>query len=321
MSENDGVHSESRADSETQMMSSLDYPTLFRSSDATAIQNQTIHLRLQAVYLGSLVVGSILTALVPVVTTLKPPLLGAGAIALALGLIALLVSRAQRYAAISFDCRAIAESVKTITWRFVMRTPPFHDDSSADVTFVSQLRRIRETRPGVARHLASQLIGTGSEITKAMRDLRARPFGDRLDFYVRERLRGQRDWYYDRGRSSSRHSTRWFWTTTALQAIAVVVAISQTGAGGFRVNVVPLLTACAAAVTAWSQMERYDELAQAYTLAAQELSELEALAVAPILEKDFTPLVEQVEEAISREHTMWCARRQVLLPTVTTGRQ
>jgi hypothetical protein len=46
---------------------------------------------------------------------------------------------------------------------------------------------------------------------------------------------------------------------------------------------------------------------------------LEAIASSLAAESDFPQLVEQVEEAISREHTMWCARRDVLLRRIGTG--
>ncbi len=59
-------------------------------------------------------------------------------------------------------------------------------------------------------------------------------------------------------------------------------------------------------------MKRYDELSNAYSLAGQELTELETIAETTTEERDFVQLVEQVEEAISREHTMWRAKRNVL---------
>ncbi len=57
----------------------------------------------------------------------------------------------------------------------------------------------------------------------------------------------------------------------------MILAILQAVAGGLGFAVVPIVTTCAAAVTAWNQMKRHDELAQSYALAAQELGELETL--------------------------------------------
>ena len=60
-------------------------------------------------------------------------------------------------------------------------------------------------------------------------------------------------------------------------------------------------------------MKRHSELAQTYALAAQDLGELEAIAMDIAEEEEFLALVEQVEDTISREHTMWCARRDIVL--------
>jgi hypothetical protein len=60
-------------------------------------------------------------------------------------------------------------------------------------------------------------------------------------------------------------------------------------------------------------------LKKTYALAAQELSELETIANNLASENDFPQLVEQVEKTISREHTMWCARRDVPLRRTDSG--
>ena len=112
---------------------------------------------------------------------------------------------------------------------------------------------------------------------------------------------------------NARSGTHWFWTTAGLQALAVMIVIIEAVSGGFQINTIPVITTCIAAVAAWSQMKRHNELAQTYALAAQELGELHSIAASLTDEDKFPQLVEQVEEAISREHTLWCARRDVLL--------
>ena len=93
---------------------------------------------------------------------------------------------------------------------------------------------------------------------------------------------------------------------------AIILAVIQAWAGGLPVNMIPLLMTIAASAIAWSQMKRYSELAQTYSLAAQELGDQEAIALNITEEADFLALVEQVEETISREHTIWCVRRDVI---------
>jgi hypothetical protein len=75
------------------------------------------------------------------------------------------------------------------------------------------------------------------------------------------------------------------------------------------------MTAAATGV-AWSQSRRHEELVQSYGLAAHELNELETVVGGVGTEAMFKEFIEQAEETISREHTMWCARRDVQIRTV-----
>ena len=143
--------------------------------------------------------------------------------------------------------------------------------------------------------------------------MRSASFDERKKFYIEGRLRDQKSWYSDKAKFNAQRGAVWFWVTAGLQAFAVTLAVAQAASGPLGFNAVPVLTTCTAALAAWSQMKRHDELAKSYAVAAQELGELEAIAHHLSNESDFPQLVEQVEEAISREHTMWCARRDILL--------
>ena len=60
-------------------------------------------------------------------------------------------------------------------------------------------------------------------------------------------------------------------------------------------------------------MKRHSELARNYSVAAQELGELETISPSVTQESEFCQFVTDVEYAISREHTMWCLRREVVV--------
>ena len=59
-------------------------------------------------------------------------------------------------------------------------------------------------------------------------------------------------------------------------------------------------------------MKRHGELAHSYTVAADDLGDQEEMAGDIKEESSFVDFVVQVEENLSREHGMWCARRGVL---------
>jgi hypothetical protein len=83
-----------------------------------------------------------------------------------------------------------------------------------------------------------------------------------------------------------------------------VVAITGT-----RVDLISVLAAVSAAATAWTQLGRHDELAKSYGLAAHELMVLHSRLELADSEEAFRQGVEETESAISREHTMWMAKR------------
>ena len=65
----------------------------------------------------------------------------------------------------------------------------------------------------------------------------------------------------------------------------------------------------AAAFVAWLQLKRHQELANSYALAAQELSFIAEQIQRVETAGEFSKFVSDAENAISREHTLWAARR------------
>jgi hypothetical protein len=297
------------------MMSNDSYPALYRYADSASLKAQRAFLRFHQVYLGSLILGSATGATRALgVACLNVGLYTVMALILMFGLIVLWIMRARKDDKVWFDGRAVAESAKTATWRFMMKVPPFHEDDKAEGGFISQLKEIREARPHLIRHIVAAQDADGLSITDFMREKRSAPLEDRKAFYISDRLADQRSWYVKKAKLNANAGGRWFWIVAGLQIAAVVLAVIQAVSKGLGINVVPVITTCAAAFAAWGQMKRYDDLSQSYALAAQELNELESLFSSQTAIKDFAQLIEQAENSISREHTMWCARRDVSLP-------
>jgi hypothetical protein len=123
-----------------------------------------------------------------------------------------------------------------------------------------------------------------------MQETRSAPFDERRALYAEQRLNDQRRWYGSRARSHDQAREACFFLAILAQLGAVLVAIS-------------------ASVTAWAQAKRHEESAQAYALAKQELDVMAARLDAARDEVAFEAAVAETEAAISREHTMWMARR------------
>jgi hypothetical protein len=217
--------------------------------------------------------------------------------------------RLKQYDKIWFDARAVAESVKSASWRFMMGAEPYASglaEGDAEVRFSEDLSRIRSARPGLEGLLAG-LYAEKSEFPEAMERIRGLSFRDRKERYIQHRLLDQRKWYENKAKQNRDAANLWFWIVWATQGLAVVTAIVQLGRWQ-DLNAVPVFMTLIASFLAWTQAKRFEELVHAYGLAAQELRALEG-HISHVSEGAFGEYVNQVEEAISREHTMWYVRR------------
>ena len=134
------------------------------------------------------------------------------------------------------------------------------------------------------------------------------PPEERRGFYLAARVDDQEAWYAGKSQTNARSATIWFWISLLFEGLALAAAI-VIAVTGSRLDLVGVLAAITAAATAWTQLGRHDELAKSYGLAAHELMVLHARLELAEAEEAFRQGVEETEAAISREHTMWMARR------------
>jgi len=143
-----------------------------------------------------------------------------------------------------------------------------------------------------------------------MRSLRAAPVAERKQFYLANRVRDQVAWYGAKAAANMRSGTRWFWVGLGAQGLALILAFTVTAAPDRPdLGLVGGLTTVAAVAVAWTQFSRHDELSKSYALAVQELAFLRSTLEGTSTEEAFSQAVVETESAISREHTMWMARR------------
>lgn len=205
--------------------------------------------------------------------------------------------------------RALSESVKSLTWRFATAAEPFprsRTDSDNTAEFTGRLLGL--TRDMSAAGLAAPAM-TGQQITEGMRTLRSASPEDRLAAYLAGRLEGQRAWYAERSLSNRSRATRWSVTMLVLEIVGVTLAVSRA-AGLTDVDLLGVAAAAVAAGAAWTQTRQHGAVATAYALASQELAAMGSLATRISSEADLSQFVNDTETAISREHTMWRARRR-----------
>lgn len=286
-------------------------PALFDAADAASRAGQRRYKRLVAGELALLVAAAVVAAAQGVLPDAALDVRWDRALAAALlfvAFVARVVNRISGADGAWFDGRAVAETVKSAAWRYAMRAAPYAgDDAAADAAFFEVVRETLAARAGLAAHLYKTPPGR-SQITGWMRTLRAAPLADRKAAVLGERVDDQIAWYAAKAEANGRAAGRWFWLGLGFEIAAVLVAIALVVATAAP-DVVGLLATLAVAVTAWNQIGRHDELAKSYALAANELALLRTRVEAATDEAAFARAVDDVEIAVSREHTMWMARR------------
>jgi len=295
-------------------MERSEYPWLYRAADRASGEAQHSHFVALRVQLTIFFIVGLLAAF-PSWFLLGPiwqrGIAAASVIVLAAGLIIVAAARERRYDKRWFDARAVAESAKTLTWRYMMRVPPsfVSEADFADHTFIGELQAISSSRSGAVAELGG-VEQDKKQITSHMQSVRASSFDERKAYYLAFRVAEERDWYHDKSASNRKLSARWYWGVIAIQLIALAMAVLRASDFVHLSFAGPLMT-LAASFSAWTQARRHDELGTTYSVAANELTNLEAKVEICTSDTELLALVEDVEEAISREHTMWRARRNI----------
>lgn len=205
--------------------------------------------------------------------------------------------------------RAGAESVRTLAWRYAVGGEPFPvgaatDEAAVALRYLDRLREILDELSGAG--LAAEPVDA-DELTDPMRALRRSGLAERKDAYRADRIEDQRRWYTRRAGRHERKA-RWWLTVTCLASGLGLVAAGAKVAGAFDVDLLGVFGACASASIAWNQLAQNRTLVTAYRVAASELGTISA-RIEHVDADAWAQFVSDSEDAISREHTLWLARR------------
>jgi hypothetical protein len=218
-----------------------------------------------------------------------------------LGSLAITIYRAQQEPQkLWYDMRALAEAVKSLAWRFMMRAKPYDvDEATARTSFVSDLGEL--VRADLLAGHALALSG-GDQISSFMADVRKQEIHERKGVYGLNRIRDQLEWYGSKVQSNNRLAQRWFIALVAFQFMAIAAALARLA---FPVGPdwpVGIFSAAAIAVMAWMQAKRFRDVASSYSLAFHELSFLQARLANMSTDQELSAFVLDAENIMSREH-------------------
>ena len=284
-------------------------PGLFQATDQASIDAQRRFLFASRLRLAFLVLAAA-TGVSPLLINGTVDLAAAGTVLALIGAIGvevwLLTEHPERT---WYDGRALAESAKTLAWRFAVGGAPFGaplDSGTAERQLVAQLGTLLQDAPPSG-------IGPSSlpPVTDEMRLLRAADFEQRRTAYIAERIDGQAEWYRVKAQYNLTQSRRWRIALLVVESGGVLAALLRA-IGLVQVDLAGIVAAVAAAGVAWLSLKQHESIARAYSYAAHELAIAGNRLRNLTDEAEWESEVDNAEEAISREHIMWRASRSTL---------
>lgn len=288
------------------------FPALYRCADDASTNAQRCHLRWLSANLVFLILGAIVGSITPTDVGHRQMVRWTAAICFFLALATTILLASRKWDRAWYAGRAVAESVKSLTWKFMAGADPFPttlESVEAVERFTNSLRELLHEH----RHLAAALSdgeARAEQVTSHMTDLRVAAVGVIRDVYRAQRVDEQQTWYADKSVQNRAHYNRWFVLLVLLQGCAGTTAILLALHPTTSWRALAVFSTIASATLAWSQAKRFQELAQAYGFAAQELSLISARAPYVLDRVQLARFVNDAETAISREHSTWVARRE-----------
>ncbi|MFI0464764.1 DUF4231 domain-containing protein [Saccharopolyspora sp. 5N102] len=282
-----------------------DYPGLFQAADGASVHQQRTFLRAVRSRLVLTVSAATFAAFALRIGDSQIDLFAVGtALAFVGAMVIELAIVGTRPDKVWYEGRALAESVKTLTWRYVSGAAPFPADSERpDDEFTDRIRILQHDMPKVPL-----LPSTASTITAKMRAMRATPLAERKEAYLVGRVLDQQDWYASKARFHQR-SARVFRTTMLIMEVVGVAGALAKAFGVVNFDLAGIVAAAVSAFAAWTATRQHSATATAYVVASHELAVVRNLLDRDLDEQQWSAAVVDAESVISREHTMWHANR------------
>lgn len=288
-------------------MKATEFPALYQSANAAAIAAQSSYMRMLVIQYFLLVTAATLSLWFgnsPVLYTTYALVITASG-----GL--LIYASVKKPETEWYTSRALAESVKTLTWRYMMRAEPFGDAErlfEVQQEFSSRLHETLQANRQVGDSLAPS---TADQITHAMNQVRSLPLQERKASYCTERIEAQRSWYVSKADINNRNFRRYVRVCATVYILAILLALLriQYDSNWNFWPTSPLLI-FASSIIGWIQIRKFNENASSYNLAAHEIGIIQTRIAHVSTEANFSAFVNEAEHAFSREHTQWTARQK-----------
>lgn len=284
----------------------MQYPAMYAAASKGSAAAQARFFRTLRAQYALLILLALLSA------TVRHTSLGRFALLFILGVLGAIlvlgiVGRAEQN---WYKCRALAESIKTASWRFAMRSDPF-GEADAESRFRRYLADILKSSP-LDLELGTVSAGSDPQITGEMLGIRKLDCQHRLSTYLRERVVDQRQWYAAKA-SYNRRAYGLLILCGAIVYIASAATVfwAEMALPQWVSFAFDPLNVLSTSLLGWMQIRRHAELATSYNLTAHEIGIIESMARHIKCDEELSTFINDAELAFSREHTQWIARREM----------
>lgn len=292
-----------------------DLPGIYYSASESAIAAQKTFLWLIKINIGLLIALAILSS-VNISSIEKDsqyliPL--TSAVLMIFSIIITFATDNGKYEKKWYDRRAIAESLKTLSWKFMMKAEPFFGltKEEAETKFLSDFKEIKNAIKPTGDLFGGTTQANEHQLTDRMKEVYASDLDTRKGTYEKNRISSQKKWYKNNSGINSKKAGRFFWVIIGLQIFTLLAALLMISMPDSTLNPTGLATTAIAVLMTWVQVKQYRNLAESYGITSTELSLIEDTIPNIDTNVKFSSFVAESEMAISREHTLWRARRTI----------
>ena len=281
----------------------LELPGYWKAADSSSQHNQRLTLSAARIRNGGLILAAAAAVLASQTTSSIPRWAAVAGFttALIVEVLDYALNPTQKW----YQGRALAESCKTLAWRFAVGGFPFPAQLTSEEAEILLTERIGEANSEAWSEVAVPMAE--ATVTEQMRDLRTKKFEERKAAYLEGRIEDQQSWYTNKAKECDIKSRCWKAVLISGEILALIWSIACAANPGLW-NATGLLTTSIGCGSAWVSLKQFDNLKTAYAAASHELMHI-ASKLRVVDENEWAMAVDDAEEAISREHTLWLASR------------
>lgn len=283
----------------------FDFPGIYNEADDISNRTQRNYLLVLKLFLALLVLSSLCFSYFSSIWEVK---LANAIISLAI-LCLSFIFYFVNFQGAWYNARAVAESIKTICWRYACKAEPYNiEDDLAKAMLLETIKDIVDMNQEFKKHITAN-FSSGEQIPNNMAGIRLLSFTERVDYYYKNRVINQKEWYKKKSKYNNRKSVFFFALMILISLLLSILLFLDLDKSNTVQYPIEILLSLMSIIFTWVQTKKYRELDKSYALAAYEIGFIAYQKGKIDSEIKLSNYIINSENAFSREHTQWLARK------------